>query len=100
MAQVWYPTICNYDILPSEYKEKVADKLSRSTDEFKNYPMIYNFYKNQIENLRKDIYTEEKKKHFQKAFIRYNDTQDRHRKGKTWRQLVPGLEQALTKSIR
>jgi MoaA/NifB/PqqE/SkfB family radical SAM enzyme len=99
MAQVWYPTICNYDILPSEYKEKIADKLSLSTDEFKNYPMIYSFYKNQIENLRKDIYTEEKKKHFQEAFVRYNDTQDRHRKGKTWRQLMPDLEQALTKSI-
>jgi len=99
MAQVWYPTICNYDILPSEYKEKVADKLSRSTDEFKNYPMIYNFYKNQIENLRKDTYTEEKKKHFQEAFVKYNDTQDRYRKGKTWRQLIPDLEQALTKSI-
>jgi MoaA/NifB/PqqE/SkfB family radical SAM enzyme len=99
MAQVWYPTICNYDILPSEYKEKIADKLSRSTDEFKNYSMIYNFYKNQIENLRKDIYTEEKKKYLQKAFIKYNDTQDRHRKGKTWRQLMPDLEQALTKSI-
>ena len=32
----------------------------------------------------------------QKSFIRYNDTQDKHRKGKTWRELLPELEQALT----
>jgi len=99
LAQVSFPTICNYDILPSDYRNRIADKLSKSTDEFKHYPMIYDFYKNQIENLRKETYTEEKKKHFQEAFIRYNDTQDRHRKGKTWRQLMPELEQALTKSI-
>ena len=35
-------------------------------------------------------------KHLQKAFIRYNATQDKHRKGKTWRELLPELEQALT----
>ena len=40
----------------------------------------------------------EKKIHFQKAFIRYNDTQDKHRKGRTWRELLPELEQALTKT--
>jgi hypothetical protein len=99
MAQVWYPTICNYDILPSEYKEKIADKLERAVPEFEAYKEINTWYKNQIDNLRKDNYTEEQKKHFIKAFIRYNDSQDRHRKSKSWRQLMPGLEQALTKSI-
>jgi sulfatase maturation enzyme AslB (radical SAM superfamily) len=99
MAQVWYPTICNYDILPSEYKKKIADKLERSVAEFEAHRGINTWYKNQIDNLRKDTYTEEQKQHFIKAFIRYNDTQDRHRKGKTWRQLMPDLEQALTKSL-
>jgi MoaA/NifB/PqqE/SkfB family radical SAM enzyme len=100
MAQVWYPTICNYDILPIEHKNKIADKLERSFPEFETHREINTWYKNQIDNLRKDTYTEEQKQHFIKAFIRYNDTQDRHRKGKTWRQLMPDLEKALTKSLK
>lgn len=98
MAQVWYPTICNYDILPSNYKQKVADKLEKSLSDFEPYQSIIHFYKNQIENLRKEVYTQEQKEHLQKAFVRYNDTQDRHRRGKTWRQLLPDLEESLTKS--
>lgn len=99
MAQVWYPTICNYDILPIEHKKKIADKLERSVVEFEAHREINTWYKNQIDNLRRDTYTEEQKQHFIKAFIRYNDTQDRHRKGKTWRQLMPDLEKVLTKSL-
>ena len=99
MAQVWYPTICNYDILPSEYKKKIADKLERSVAEFQAHKEIKTWYSNQIDNLRRNTYTKEQKQHFIKAFIRYNDTQDRHRKGKTWRQLMPDLEQALTRYI-
>ena len=101
MAQVWYPTICNYDILPIEYRRKVADKLERSLEYFQPHGPVIEFYKNQIENLRKEnSYSSEQMKHFQKAFIKYNDTQDRHRKGKTWRQLMPALEDALTKSLK
>ena len=100
MAQVWYPTICNYDILPIEHKKRIADKLERAMPEFEAYKEINTWYKNQIDNLRRDTYTEEQKQHFIKAFIRYNDTQDRHRKGKTWREVVPDLEQALTKSLQ
>ena len=99
MAQVWYPTICNYDILPIEHKNKIADKLERSVVEFEAHREINTWYKNQIDNLRRDTYTEEQKQHFIQAFIRYNDTQDHHRKGKTWRQLMPDLEKALTKSL-
>lgn len=99
MAQVWYPTICNYDILPMAYKNKIADKLENSLDVFKPWPYIQEFYHNQINNLRKDVFDLEKQKHLQKAFIRYNDTQDRHRKGKTWRELLPDLEKALTESL-
>ena len=99
MAQVWYPTICNYDILPTEHKKRIADKLERAVPEFEPYKEINTWYKKQIDNLRTDTYTEEQKQHFIKAFIRYNDTQDRHRKSKTWRQLIPELEKALTKSL-
>jgi len=99
MAQVWYPTICNYDILPTEYKNQIADKLQESIDYFKNFESIVNFYKNQIKNLRKETLPPEQKKHFQQAFIRYNDTQDKYRSGNSWRKLLPNLETALTKSI-
>ena len=53
----------------------------------------------QIENLRKDILDKDIEIHLQKAFIRYNDTQDKHRKGKTWRSLLPELEQTLTNNL-
>ena len=92
MAQVHYPTICNYDILPKEYKDKIADKLEKSSKQFQNFPSIINDYNNQIVNLRNNNMPNEKKIHFQKAFIRYNDTQDKHRKSKTWRELLPSLE--------
>ena len=99
LAQVWYPTICNYDILPIEHKKRVADKLELSIPEFEAYKEINTWYKNQIDNLRRDTYTEEQKQHFIKAFIRFNDTQDRHRKGNTWRKLIPELEQSITKYL-
>jgi organic radical activating enzyme len=96
MSQVWYPRICNYDTAPELYRFSVADKLAMSSEQFKKYPSITNFYEKQIKNLRNNFIEESMEKHLQKAFIRYNDTQDKHRKGKTWRELLPELEQALT----
>ena len=99
MSQVWYPRICNYDTAPELYRFSVADKLAMSSEQFKKYPSITDFYEKQIENLRNNFLEKPMEKHLQKAFIRYNDTQDKHRKGKTWRELLPNLEQALTDSI-
>ena len=96
MSQVWYPRICNYDTAPELYRFSVADKLAMSSEQFKKYPSITDFYEKQIENLRNNFLEKTMEKHLQKAFIRYNDTQDKHRKGKTWRELLPELEQALT----
>jgi MoaA/NifB/PqqE/SkfB family radical SAM enzyme len=98
MSQVWYPRICNYDTAPELYRFSVADKLAMSSEQFKKYPSITDFYEKQIENLRNNFLEKPMEKHLQKAFIRYNDTQDKHRKGKTWRELLPELEQALTTS--
>jgi organic radical activating enzyme len=95
LCQVWYPKICNYDIAPTDYKNYVADKLSKSIDNFKKYKQITHYYKNQIENLRLDPLSENEKNDFQSSFIRYNDTQDKHRGKTTWRQLLPRLEKAL-----
>ena len=99
MAQVLYPTICNYDILPDGYRNKVAEKLEKSIHRFQDHDHIINFYRNQIKNLRTPKLDNGKRIHFQKAFMRYNDTQDKHRKRKSWRQLLPDLEAALTKSV-
>ena len=99
MSQVWYPRICNYDTAPKQYRYKVADKLEESIDYFTKYKDISFFYNKQIENLRNSFIEESMEKHLQKAFIRYNDTQDKHRKGKTWRELLPELEQTLTNNL-
>ena len=99
LAQVWYPRICNYDIAPSEYRSKVADKLEQKIKSFEQYKSIITFYKNQIENLRKDTLDKDMEKHLQKCFIKYNDRLDSHRGRTTWRQLLPDLETALTKAV-
>ena len=98
LSQVWYPKICNYDVAPREYRLKVADKLKKSANYFTKYKGISFFYNKQIENLRVDQLDQQTEKELQTSFIRYNDTQDKHRKGNTWRGLLPELEEALTKS--
>ena len=100
MAQVWYPRICNYDIAPREYRLIVADKLQSSVEYFKEYEGISYFYEKQIDNLRIDHLDEDTGKNLQAKFIRYNDTQDNHRKGNTWRNLLPKLEETLTNSLK
>ena len=100
MSQVWYPRICNYDIAPREYRLMVANKLEKSAEYFSKHKGISFFYNKQIENLREDHLDQGTQKHLQTSFIRYNDTQDKHRKGKTWRVLLPYLEETLTNSIK
>ena len=74
LATVWYPLICNPAIAPREWRLKVADKLDKFTFD--------DFYKDYIIDLRKEKHPKEQMLNYQKAFIRYNDTQDKHRKGK------------------
>ena len=97
-AQVWYPRICNYDTAPRDYRLKVADKLDKSVEYFEKYKGISSFYNTQIENLRVDHLDPETEIYLQKSFMGYNDTQDKHRNCTTWRELLPALEQSLTKS--
>ena len=99
MSQVWYPKICNYDVAPREYRLKVADKLEQSIDYLRKHDGIEKFYMKQIENLRTDQLEKVVELELQRSFIRYNDTQDKHRKGQTWRNLLPDLEDSLTKSL-
>jgi organic radical activating enzyme len=99
LSQVWYPKICNYDTAPKEYRLQVANKLSQSKDFFKPYPSITTHYNKQIQNLEGDFLDKTMEKHLQHAFMRYNDTQDKHRNSKTWRQLLPNLEAAILKNL-
>ena len=100
MSQVWYPKICNYDTAPRDYRLWVADKLEKSADYFSGYAGISYFYNKQIENLRKDTLDKVTEQHLQNSFMRYNDTQDKHRKRNTWRELLPLLEEALTNNLK
>ena len=88
LATVWYPLICNPNIAPQKWREKIANKLS-----------AYNFddfYVNFVNNLRKEEIPIEKRQYLQKSFIKYNDTQDKFRNiTKTWRQLCPELAEAI-----
>jgi hypothetical protein len=78
---------------PREWRLKVADKLSK-------YKFDQN-YENIIKELRRDQHTPEKYRELQKSFIKYNDKQDQFRNvTKTWRQLLPDLEQAIEKELR
>ena len=56
-------------------------------------------YDNIIKELRRDQHTPEKYRQLQEAFVKYNDRQDQFRSvKKTWRELLPDLEQSLTKT--
>ena len=100
LSQVWYPRICNYDIAPRKYRLMVADKLEKSVEYFSKYHDIPFFFKKQIENLRTDQLDKQTEEHLQRSFIRYNNTQDKHRNGKTWRELLPLLEESLTNTTK
>jgi MoaA/NifB/PqqE/SkfB family radical SAM enzyme len=99
VSYVQYPLICNYHFLPSDYKNKVADNLLKSS---KNYSDSY--IRKELEghatNLNTNTMDDGQRKNLSKAFIRYNDQQDKFRGRTTWRQLLPDLETALTKSLK
>ena len=93
LATVWYPLICNPNMAPREWRLQVAEKLSK-------YKFDEN-YENIIKQLRRDHHTPEKYRELQTAFIKYNDKQDQFRNvKKTWRQLLPDLEQSIIKEIK
>ena len=94
VSQVRCPIICDYAILPTEYKLKTADKLEMSAKKINHEETIKNLLAHAID-LEKENFTEETKKIYQSMFIKYNDQQDRFRKKTTWRQLLPTLEKSL-----
>jgi len=97
-SHVKYPIICDYDILPMEYKKEVAEDLENNLYKIKVKRYVEDI-KTHINGLKREIFSEEQKKSYQSMFIRYNDHQDRFRNNTpTWRELLPKLEQALIKN--
>ena len=99
VSQVRYPVICDYSILPIDYRHKVADilesKIGTITHQHTNNKIL-----SHANDLRNEIYTDEQKISYQKMFIRYNDQQDKFRNTQSWRSLLPDLEHSLTKSTK
>ena len=95
-SHVKYPIICDYDILPVEYKKKVADDLEKNLHKITVKRYVHDIITH-INGLRRETFTEEQKIMYQKMFIKYNDYQDKFRNNTpTWRKLLPKLEQALS----
>lgn len=93
LSSVWYPKMLNYDVAPTNYKKFVYDKL-------KQFDCKDVYYQNTLKNLQKEIISKEERRHCLKAFVKYNDAQDRFRKvAKTWRQLLPELEKSIIDEI-
>jgi organic radical activating enzyme len=99
ISQVRYPIICDYAILPIDYKLKLADRLEHSTKSIQHSHTVKNIL-NHSYDLRTETFTAQQKIAYQKMFMRYNDQQDKFRKSTSWRQLLPDLETALTESVR
>lgn len=94
VSQVRYPIICDYAILPTEYKLKISDKLEMSAKKINHKETIKNLLAH-ANDLRKETFTEQQKNIYQSMFIKYNDQQDQFRKKTTWRELLPTLEKSL-----
>jgi MoaA/NifB/PqqE/SkfB family radical SAM enzyme len=94
VSQVRYPIICDYAILPTEYKLKIVDKFEMSAKKINHKEIIKNLLAH-ADDLRKETFTEQQKYIYQSMFIKYNDQQDQFRKKITWRQLLPALEKSL-----
>lgn len=96
-SHVKYPIICDYDILPSEYKNKVAENLDRNLYKIQK-ETHKNEVKTHIDGLRRETFSDDQKNTYQKMFIKYNDFQDKFRRNTpSWRKLLPDLEQSLIK---
>jgi hypothetical protein len=72
VSQVRYPIICDYAILPSEYKLKIADKLEMSAKKINHKETVKNLLAH-ANDLRKETFTEQQKSIYQSMFIKYND---------------------------
>ena len=99
VSQVRYPIVCDYAILPTEHRLKIADRLETATKTMDHADTVKNILSHATD-LRAEPFSPDTQKMYQKMFVRYNDQQDKFRNGTTWRTLLPDLEEALTKSLK
>ena len=99
VSQVRYPIVCDYAILPTEHRLKIADRLETATKTMDHADTVKNILSHATD-LRAEPFSPDQQKMYQKMFVRYNDQQDKFRNGTTWRALLPELEEALTKSLK
>ena len=99
VSQVRYPIVCDYAILPTEHRLKIADKIEMATKTINHAHTVKNILSHATD-LRAEPFSPDKQKMYQKMFVRYNDQQDKFRNGTTWRALLPELEESLTKSLK
>jgi len=92
LSSVWYPKMLNYDIAPMSYKKIVYDRL-------KQFDHQDIFYQNTLKNLQIDAVDKTEQQHCLKAFVKYNDAQDKFRNVKTWRELLPDLETSIINEL-
>jgi len=99
VSQVRYPIICDYAILPTEHRLKIADKIETAT---KNIDHTHTVKKllGHVTDLRTETFSIDQQQMYQQMFVRYNDQQDKFRKSTTWRALLPDLEETLTKALK
>ena len=94
LSHVKGPVICDYDHAPQNYKNRTAEHLINNLHRIKNWKNKEEI-KGHATRLQQD-FTDANTPNIHKAFIRYNDTQDKFRNTKTWRKILPDLEKALT----
>jgi MoaA/NifB/PqqE/SkfB family radical SAM enzyme len=99
VSQVRYPIVCDYAILPTEHRLKIADRLETATKNIDHADTVTNLL-GHATDLRMESFSSDKQKMYQKMFVRYNDQQDKFRNSTTWRALLPDLEESLTKSLK
>jgi len=99
VSQVRYPIVCDYAILPTEHRLKIADRLETATKTMDHADTVKNILSHATD-LRAEPFSPDQQKMYQKMFVRYNDQQDKFRNSTTWRTLLPELEEALTKSLK
>lgn len=97
VSQVRYPIICDYAILPTEHRLKIADRIEKGSKTIDHANTVTKLL-GHATDLRTETFSTDQQKIYQKMFMRYNDQQDKFRNSTTWRTLLPDLEESLTKS--
>lgn len=99
ISQVRYPIICDYAIMPTTHRHRIADEIESKAREISHEHTANNILSH-AKDLRTESYNDEQKSTYQKMFIRYNDQQDKFRNTQTWRSLMPDLAEALTNPLK